>query len=102
MHNEDRESIADRLSHLFSDAKRAHVTYERDDLKGTDPDWAGWYARYLIDRGVQSLAGWPSSAGTEKEVAALLREADRVHQANAPQDHWPDYYARYILTKDNK
>lgn len=37
----------DRLTGLLQEAKRAHAAFERETAK-PDPDWPGWYARYIL------------------------------------------------------
>jgi hypothetical protein len=91
------QSNVDSLSALFSRAKAGHVAYERDILQGTDPDWAGWYARYLLDNGSQSISAWPANMAEPDALASLLRELDSRHRAAATEEPWPDYYARHIL-----
>ena len=34
------------LKNLLLDAKEKHTCFER--VSGPDPDWAGWYANYMI------------------------------------------------------
>jgi len=39
----------ERLTEILREAEHAHAVYERR-LGHTDPDWAAWYARHIIDR----------------------------------------------------
>ncbi len=44
------ELTADELAELLREAEEAHAAYEEDELDGaTDPDWAEWYARYIVE-----------------------------------------------------
>jgi hypothetical protein len=86
------------LARLLREASAAHAVYERDMLGGVrDEDWAGWYAGYMLEHGVASIAGWPRGGRTREGAAMLLARADESHRAMAPQEDWPEFYARYIL-----
>ncbi len=39
----------DRLADILREAEKAHGVYEAR-LGHTDPDWAKWYARHIVDR----------------------------------------------------
>jgi hypothetical protein len=86
------------LARLLREASAAHAVYEKETLSGVrDEDWAAWYAAYMLEHGAGSIAGWPAGALLQEGAAALLTGADESHRANAPQDDWPEYYARHIL-----
>jgi hypothetical protein len=86
------------LARLLREASGAHAVYERDTLGGVrDDDWADWYAGYMLEHEAASIPGWPAGGRTRKGTAALLTRADASHRASAPQEEWPEYYARYIL-----
>ena len=86
------------LARLLREASGAHAVYERDVLGGVrDETWADWYAGYMLEHGAASIAGWPAGARTLEGAAALLARADENHRATAPEEDWPEYYARYIL-----
>jgi hypothetical protein len=102
MESDEREDSVRALIGLFTRTKSAHVAYEKDVLHGPDDDWAGWYARYLLDNGARSIDGWPAQFDAQERLRTLLTEMDRSHQANAPDKPWPEYYARHILPASDK
>jgi hypothetical protein len=86
------------LARLLRETSAAHSYYESDVLGGVrDQEWAAWYAGYMLEHGAAAIEGWPAGARTAGGMAALLAGADESHRANAPQDDWPEYYARFIL-----
>ena len=92
----------ERLSQLLEEAHTAHSVYEKDVLHGVwDEEWPAWYAGYLATHGILDLVAWDSQGREPPEgLALLLTEADRLHQSTAPEQHWPHFYARYLLGFD--
>jgi hypothetical protein len=43
------ERPVERLAEILSEAEHAHGVYEQR-LGHTDPNWATWYARHIVDR----------------------------------------------------
>ncbi|MBV8490126.1 MAG: hypothetical protein JO199_06300 [Candidatus Eremiobacteraeota bacterium] len=39
----------ERLTDILNEAEHAHAVYE-ERLGRTDPNWATWYARHIVDR----------------------------------------------------
>lgn len=39
----------ERLRDILEEAKHAHAVYE-ERLGRSDPNWAAWYARHIVDR----------------------------------------------------
>jgi len=62
------------------------------ETNGTDPEWPLWYAGYLFAK-LRRLG----YRGTQAELVAALVEADRAHQATAPDAPWPQFYAPRLL-----
>ena len=89
----------EKLSQLLSEASKAHSIYEKDVLHGVrDEAWPTWYAGYLTAHGILDLLAWDSQGREHKEgLALLLADADRLHRDAEVQQHWPDFYARYLL-----
>ncbi len=90
----------EQWTELLKKAKEAHVVYEQSTGK-PDEDWAGWYARYIVDEA--------SGHGlvTADSLKALLleavgdyssHEAEAKARGEAPGE-WPEVYAGYIHKK---
>jgi hypothetical protein len=83
-----------KLSDLLHEAAEAHhVVYRITD--GTDPDWATWYADWLV-----RLSELPAILGRDvvrSEVTHLLVKMDRDQREQAPGQKWEDFYARGLL-----
>lgn len=81
-------AISDLLQEV---ADTHHRVYRITD--GDDPDWASWYADWLI-----SLSELPRLLGTRpvrSELVYLLVDLDKRYAAqDSPAEPWPAYYAR--------
>ena len=67
---------------------------------GDDPDWAGWYAAWLIGHLLedeQSEEG--RSLPDVKELAGWLSAAADEHRASGTKESWPPFYARFIVAQ---
>ena len=72
-----------------------HVVYRIVD--GDDPDWASWYADWLLD-----LSELPVLLGQKPVRSELVYELVRLgkeYEARSPDEPWPTYYARLILER---
>lgn len=70
-----------------------HVAFAATD--GDDPDWAGWYATWLLDH-------LPEPLEVEKSLnpvvlAGWLSAAADSHRASETTESWPPFYARFIV-----
>ena len=89
------------LVRLLKETSAAHAVYEKETLGGVrDEHWADWYAAYMLEHAAGAVEGWPRDARRQDALAVLLSMADESHRTNAPQQEWPEYYARYILGGD--
>jgi hypothetical protein len=82
-------SVADLLHEV---AETHHRVYRFTD--GDDPDWASWYADWLI--GHSEL---PALLGTEpvrSELIYLLVLLDKEHTQRQITEPWEQYYAHRI------
>jgi len=78
---------------LHEAAETHHVVYRIVD--GDDPDWASWYANWLLD-----LSELPDLLGTKpvrSELVYTLVKLDKDYTAAKPSERWEDYYARELL-----
>jgi hypothetical protein len=88
------EDRAARLAALLHEVGETHhVVFRISD--GEDPDWASWYADWLIDHSElpQILGGPP----VRSELVWLLVQADKDYTRATPQEPWPDWYAQRVL-----
>jgi hypothetical protein len=80
----------DRIAALLHEAAETHHTvYRLTD--GDDPDWASWYASWLLD-----LSELPSILGrrpVRSHLVHALVQLDRDYAAAAPSERWEDWYA---------
>jgi hypothetical protein len=78
---------------LHQAAETHHVVFAISD--GTDPDWASWYADWLV-----SLSRLPDLLGVRpvrSELTSLLVGLDKEYTATAPSEAWADFYAARLL-----
>jgi hypothetical protein len=84
------EARARRVAELLpAAAETHHVDYRITD--GDDPDWASWYADWLLD-----LSELPDVLGTRpvrSHLVHALVELDRRYAAESPTERWEDWYA---------
>jgi hypothetical protein len=104
MQDQGKAGLISEISSLLSGAESAHGRYEAEVLGGNrDEDWPQWYAGYLLDHGWLDLFPSPGAsvavAGSRARLAELLAEADELHRANAPNERWQDYYARFLVDR---
>ncbi|HEY8408753.1 MAG TPA: hypothetical protein VIK66_12295 [Gaiellaceae bacterium] len=74
---------------LHEAAETHHVVYRI--VEGDDPDWASWYADWLLD-----LSELPELLGRKPARSHLVHalvQLDRDYLAAAPAAHWEHWYA---------
>jgi hypothetical protein len=79
-----------RIAELLHEAAETHhVVYRITD--GDDPDWASWYADWLLDLSElpELLGGRP----VRSHLVHALVELDREFSAAGPDERWEDWYA---------
>ena len=84
----------DRLAGILHEAAETHHRVYRI-VDGADPDWASWYADWLI-----SLSELPTVVGTtpvRSELVYLLVRLDKDYAARPHDESWEAYYATRIL-----
>ncbi len=83
----DAAAIADVLHEA---AETHHVVWRITD--GDDPDWASWYADWLLD-----LSELPVLLGTKpvrSHLVHALVQLDRDHVDSESTERWEEAYAR--------
>ncbi len=79
---------------LLSEAAETHHRVYRI-VDGNDPDWASWYADWLID-----LSELPSLLGARpvrSELVYLLVRLDKDFTAEPRDGGWEQFYARELV-----
>lgn len=92
----DRPRALEAVADLLREASRLHHDVYRI-TDGDDPDWASWYAAWLVN-----LSELPEVIGTKpvrSELVWLLVELDREFAATAPDRPWEEYYAERIVQR---
>jgi hypothetical protein len=83
-----------RVAALLHEAGETHhVVYRIVD--GDDPDWASWYAQWLLD-----LSELPQILGTtpvRSELVWMLVSLDEEYTTTSPDVPWPQWYAERII-----
>jgi hypothetical protein len=79
---------------LHEAAETHHVVYRIVD--GDDPDWASWYAGWLLD-----LSELPELLGrrpVRSQLVHALVQLDRDYTAAAPAEPWEAWYADRLVS----
>jgi hypothetical protein len=88
-----------RIAALLHEAGETHhIVYRIVD--GDDPDWASWYANWLLN-----LSELPQILGTppvRSELVWLLVTLDREYADTSPDVPWPEFYAERIVAQFGK
>ena len=85
---------SNRVAALLHEAGETHhIVYRIVD--GDDPDWASWYADWLLN-----LSELPEILGAKpvrSELVWLLVSLDRQYTEASPEIPWPHWYAERVL-----
>ena len=88
----DAPTVADLL-HEASETH--HVVFRIVD--GDDPDWASWYADWLLDH--SELPRLLGSAPVRSHLIHALVDLDRQYLAEPREEGWEDWYAERLVTQ---
>jgi hypothetical protein len=88
--NETETKLAEILHEA---AETHHVVYRIVD--GDDPDWASWYADWLIR--LSELPRLLGATPVRSELVWKLVQLDRDFTDRRPEGRWEDHYARELL-----
>jgi hypothetical protein len=84
-----------KISDLLHEAAETHhQVYRITD--GDDPDWASWYADWLIN--LSELPQVLGAGPVRSELVYLLVGLDKEFTSTAPGGRWEDYYATRIAS----
>ena len=92
---DDRAEQVRKLLHEA--AETHHIVYRIVD--GDDPDWASWYADWLI-----TLSELPNLLGVKpvrSQLVYALVGLDREYTASSPPEPWEAFYALRLLERFN-
>ena len=84
----------DKIAALLHEAGETHHLVYRI-VDGDDPDWASWYANWLLE-----LSELPQILGRKpvrSELVWLLVGLDKEYTRTGPDEPWPNWYAQRIL-----
>jgi hypothetical protein len=83
-----------RISALLHEAAETHhVVYRITD--GDDPDWASWYADWLLDH--SELPALLGGAPVRSHLVHALVQLDLDYAAAGPDEAWEDWYAARLV-----
>jgi hypothetical protein len=85
---------ASRIAALLQEASETHHLVFRI-VDGEDPDWASWYADWLIDH--SELPQILGTAPVRSELVWLLVGLDKDYTQAGSNTPWPEHYARGIV-----
>ena len=88
--------MSDKVSALLHEAAETHhIVFRITD--GDDPDWASWYADWLLDHSeLPTLLG---KAPVRSHLVHALVKLDRDYVAASPADAWEDWYASRLVAE---
>ena len=92
MASDTRHQIAELLHEV---AETHHVVYRITD--GDDPDWASWYADWLLD--LSELPELLGSRPVRSHLVHALVELDRGYTAEGADERWEDWYATRLAER---
>jgi hypothetical protein len=88
-----QDRIARVAALLHEAGETHHLVYRIVD--GEDPDWASWYAEWLVEH--SELPQILGAAPVRSELVWLLVGLDKEYAETSPQTPWPDWYARRVV-----
>jgi hypothetical protein len=82
-----------KISDLLHEAGETHhVVYRIVD--GDDPDWASWYAGWLLD--LSELPELLGKAPVRSHLVHALVQLDRDYAEAAPDEAWENWYGERL------
>jgi hypothetical protein len=84
----------EQVAALLHEAGETHHRVYRI-VDGEDPDWASWYADWLIR--LSELPTIIESTPVRSELIYMLVRLDREYQASKPSQPWEAFYAAGLL-----
>jgi hypothetical protein len=85
---------SERIAALLHEAAETHhIVYRITD--GDDPDWASWYANWLLD--LSELPGLLGNEPVRSHLVHALVQLDRDYTSSSPEANWEAYYAERLV-----
>jgi hypothetical protein len=89
----EREAQISRIAGLLHEAAETHhLVYRITD--GDDPDWASWYADWLLDH--SELTAVLGRRPVRSHLVHDLVDLDREFVSMERAERWEDWYARRL------
>lgn len=88
---DDRKEDIAKLLHEAGETH--HLVYRIVD--GDDPDWASWYADWLVR--LSELPQILGAAPVRSELVWLLVTLDKQYTSEKPSSPWPQWYAERVI-----
>ena len=85
-----------RIAALLHEAGETHHLVYRI-VDGDDPDWASWYADWLIK--LSELPEILGKAPVRSELVWLLVSLDKEYTEASPDLPWPQWYAERLVSR---
>ena len=85
---------AEQISALLHEAAETHHKVYRS-TDGDDPDWASWYADWLVNR--SELPDLLDVKPVRSELTYMLVRLDKKYTMESPDEKWEDFYARGLV-----
>ena len=85
---------SERIAGLLHEAGETHHIVYRI-LDGDDPDWASWYADWLLN--LSELPQILATRPVRSELVWLLVSLDKEYTETGPDAPWPQWYAARII-----
>ena len=86
----DAPTVADLLHEA---GETHHIVWRIVD--GDDPDWASWYAHWLLAH--SELPQLLGTSPVRSHLVHALVQLDRDYTAEAREERWEDWYAERLL-----
>lgn len=85
-----------RIAELLHEAAETHhVVWRITD--GDDPDWASWYANWLLD--LSELPDLLGAKPVRSHLVHALVDLERKYAASESEERWEDAYARGLAER---
>jgi hypothetical protein len=88
------DDVLSRVAALLQEASETHHTVYRI-LDGDDPDWASWYADWLLN--LSELPQLLEVTPVRSELVWLLVSLDKKYTEAGPELPWPQWYSERIV-----
>jgi hypothetical protein len=88
--------MSDDIARLLEEVSETHHRVFRI-TDGVDPDWASWYADWLVH--LSELPGLLGMTPVRSELVYALVQLDKEYSASVPGEPWPSYYARELVRR---